>query len=111
LQRAFHLAGCPNVVASLWQVDDQATAALMNAFWQRVLVQKLPPVQALHEAQLLVYRRPDLVSTLASRGAPNFQKAVAVNPQKAEPEKVVEGGCSQRHPYFWAGFFLSGAGR
>jgi CHAT domain-containing protein len=83
----------------------------MNAFWQRVLVQKVPPVQALHEAQLLVYRRPDLVPTLASRGAPNFQKAVAVNPQKAEPEKVVEGGRSLRHPYFWAGFFLSGAGR
>jgi tetratricopeptide (TPR) repeat protein len=111
LQRAFHLAGCPNVVASLWQVDDQATAALMNAFWERVLVQKLPPVQALHEAQLLVYRRPDLVGVLASRAAPNFQKAVDVNPQKAEPEKLAEGGRSLRHPYFWAGFFLSGAGR
>ena len=28
LVRAFHLAGCPNVVASLWKVNDDATAAL-----------------------------------------------------------------------------------
>jgi CHAT domain-containing protein len=27
LQRALHLAGCPNVVASLWNVNDEATAA------------------------------------------------------------------------------------
>jgi hypothetical protein len=32
LQRAFHIAGCKNVVASLWKVDDAATAALMTRF-------------------------------------------------------------------------------
>jgi CHAT domain-containing protein/Tfp pilus assembly protein PilF len=111
LQRAFHLAGCPNVVASLWKVDDHATAALMNTFWEYVLVHQLPPVQALKEAQLLIYRRPDLVPALATRGVPDFDNAVNVNSQKAVPEKVPQGGRSYRHPYFWAGFFLSGAGR
>src|SRR5262249_6724760 len=30
LHRAFHLAGCRNVVGSLWNVNDAATAALMS---------------------------------------------------------------------------------
>src|SRR5262249_2395193 len=32
LQRAFHLAGAHNVIASLWQVPDESTAALMTVF-------------------------------------------------------------------------------
>lgn len=56
LQRAFHVAGCPNVVASLLEVDDEATAALMNTFWEKVLNRDSPlsPAQASREAQLLV---------------------------------------------------------
>ena len=33
LSRAFIYAGAPTVVASLWSVDDEATAALMQAFY------------------------------------------------------------------------------
>ena len=38
LQQAFHLAGCPNVVASLWKVNDAATAALMAQFYHELWV-------------------------------------------------------------------------
>src|SRR6202040_3049471 len=40
LQRAFHLAGCPNVIASLWKVNDAATAALMAKFYHELWVNK-----------------------------------------------------------------------
>jgi CHAT domain-containing protein len=39
------------VAASLWQVDDAATAALMSRFYQAMLRDKLPPADALRVAQ------------------------------------------------------------
>src|SRR5262249_38986530 len=54
LQRAFHLAGCHNVVASLWKVDDAATAALMARFYAYLFAaeesRRLPPLEALRRA-------------------------------------------------------------
>src|SRR5262249_15376714 len=47
LQRAFHLAGCPNVIASLWKVDDDATSALMGLFYRHLWAQRMPPLEAL----------------------------------------------------------------
>ena len=46
LQRAFHLGGCKNVVASLWKVDDDATAALMAVFYHELWVNGTPTLQA-----------------------------------------------------------------
>ena len=50
LNRAFLYAGAPTVVASLWSVDDQATAGLMTAFY-RHLRQGLGKAAALRAAQ------------------------------------------------------------
>jgi CHAT domain-containing protein len=36
LNRAFIYAGTPSVVASLWSVNDQATALLMTAFYRHL---------------------------------------------------------------------------
>ena len=43
LVRGFMYAGTPRVVASLWQVDDAATAELMKRFYRGMFQQKLPP--------------------------------------------------------------------
>jgi CHAT domain-containing protein/Tfp pilus assembly protein PilF len=52
LTRGFMYAGAQRVVASLWQVDDQATAQLMQAFYRGMLKEGLRPAAALRAAQL-----------------------------------------------------------
>ena len=52
LTRGFMYAGAPRVVASLWQIDDRASAEFMKRFYQGMLVQKLRPAAALRAAQI-----------------------------------------------------------
>jgi CHAT domain-containing protein len=52
LTRGFMHAGSPRVVASLWNVDDAATADLMSRFYREMIVNKLKPAAALRAAQL-----------------------------------------------------------
>src|SRR6185369_247003 len=52
LTRGFMYAGAQRVVASLWQVDDLATAELMKRFYRGILKEGLRPAQALRVAQL-----------------------------------------------------------
>ncbi len=52
LTRGFMYAGAQRVVASLWQVDDLATAELMKHFYRGMLKDNLRPAAALRAAQL-----------------------------------------------------------
>jgi CHAT domain-containing protein len=52
LTRGFMYAGARRVVASLWQVDDQATSELMRLFYRGMLKEGLRPAAALREAQI-----------------------------------------------------------
>jgi CHAT domain-containing protein len=52
LTRGFMYAGASGVVASLWKVDDRATAELMKFFYEGMFRKGLPPAAALREAQL-----------------------------------------------------------
>jgi len=52
LVRGFMYAGAPRVMASMWEVDDAATAELMKNFYRGVLVEKLTPAAALRAAQI-----------------------------------------------------------
>lgn len=52
LTRGFMYAGATRVVASLWKVDDAATAQLMSYFYQEMFTNQKKPAAALRAAQL-----------------------------------------------------------
>ena len=52
LTRGFMYAGAPRVIASLWQIDDRASAEFMKRFYQELLGKKLRPAAALKAAQV-----------------------------------------------------------
>jgi CHAT domain-containing protein len=54
LTRGFMYAGAKSVVASLWKVDDAATASLMTEFYRQMFTNKLKPAAALRAAQLKI---------------------------------------------------------
>ncbi len=45
-------AGTPRVIASLWDVNDDATRQLMERIYGAMLKDKLPPAAALRRAQI-----------------------------------------------------------
>jgi tetratricopeptide (TPR) repeat protein len=108
LGKALHAAGCRDVVASLWNVPDDATAALMALFYDELLAKKRPPLEALRQAQLYVYRHPEKVKEVAERGPPSRKQEEKVPTGTAEGPARSTARAAVKD---WAGFFLSGAGR
>jgi CHAT domain-containing protein/tetratricopeptide (TPR) repeat protein len=107
LQRAFHTAGAHDVIATLWRVDDEATAALMKLFFSKLWIENRPPLTALREAQLFVYRNPDRIGEVARARGPDFGRQVTV----AQGPVMASLRGQRAATRLWAGFVLSGAGR
>ncbi len=83
--RAFLSAGAAAVISPLWIVEDEATSRLMSSFYSHLASSKL-----------------------SDGSFPNatFAKALA----SAQREVVTEDAKnhSQSHPFYWAGFYLTG---
>ena len=58
MTRGFMYAGSPRVMASLWKVDDEATAELMKKLYEGVLRNGQRPVEALRAAQMWMSKQP-----------------------------------------------------
>ena len=58
LTRGFMYAGASGVVASLWKVDDRATAELMKYFYMNILQRGMGPAAALRAAQNEIRSQP-----------------------------------------------------
>jgi CHAT domain-containing protein len=94
------------VAASLWKVDDEATAALMVLFYRQLWGKTaVGPAEALRRAQLAVYRQPARIKEWAQGRGPLPMPVVAsVKPT----EKPIAGKTSPAR--VWAAFVLSGPG-
>ena len=107
LQRAFHVAGTRTVVATLWKVDDQATAALMGLFYHKLWRETKSPLVALREAQLELYRHPERIPKLAKLRGPDLEREVSRPAETSETPANRDRAAVK----LWAGFTLSGLGR
>ncbi len=58
LTRGFTYAGAQRVVASLWPVQDRATARLMKHFYRGLIAEGRPPAAALRQAQIEIMSEP-----------------------------------------------------
>ncbi|MBI4780708.1 MAG: CHAT domain-containing protein [Oscillatoriophycideae cyanobacterium NC_groundwater_1537_Pr4_S-0.65um_50_18] len=52
-------AGARSTIASLWSVNDESTALLMNRFYQTLINQTQPRAEALRQAQLTLLKTPE----------------------------------------------------
>jgi CHAT domain-containing protein len=110
LQRAFHLAGCSNVVASLWKVNDEATAALMMLFYHKLWHDGAAPLEALRDAQFTLYHHPERIPVLARERGVRVDRVVAL-PMGAALDGAKTAPATKAPTRLWAGFVLSGVGR
>jgi CHAT domain-containing protein len=100
-------AGSACAVASLWPVDDGATAVLMVLLYEHMLSNALRPPEALHAAQLALRRLTfsDLEGILGRY--PDLRPALRISGHL--PAELSDPADTPfAHPFLWAGFVAVG---
>ncbi len=97
--------GAPSVLASLWEVNDQSTAALMSSLYRLREGQHLSRALALQQAQLAMIRAAMPAGGGESRGVARVRLPGDPDPEPAAPASALPG---QAHPFHWGAFVLMG---
>ncbi|MEM7035969.1 MAG: CHAT domain-containing protein, partial [Bacteroidota bacterium] len=92
LARSFLASGASTVVSTLWKVDDQSSAELMQTFYREIAA-GTPTASALHQAKLEFLAKAD------SRTAHPFYWAGYVSSGVSRP---IDLGPADDFPYSWA---------
>ncbi len=94
--RAFLTAGASAVMASLWLVEDAATASLMEKFYQH-----------LSESS----SSSSLFQRLEHPASSPVDLAAALTHAQRQFLAEARAAGDKAHPFYWAGFYLTGDGR
>jgi CHAT domain-containing protein/Flp pilus assembly protein TadD len=104
MSHAFLSKGAKAINASLWSIDDESTALLMQQFYQN-LTQNQSKAQALQTAQLHLLRTPrsQLITELSRSTDTRLTFESTNTPTPSTPKTR-----DYTHPYYWAAFTLIG---
>ena len=90
LQRAFHMAGTRNVIATLWEVDPSSTRALITEFHRSLADTRLSKAEALRLVQLKLIR-----NRVGDASDPYYWAGwiVSGDPRPVRVRRNVDDGC------------------
>ena len=103
LTSAFLSAGAHYVISSLWEVDARATVILLSRFYELVGAESHSIPEALNAAQRNLAR---MTREETKAWFDTHLPLKAANAYKREIEKMSPNPFA--HPYYWAGFYVSG---
>ena len=106
LRRSFELAGVRTILCTLWEVNDNSSAILMEQFYVNLIEKGMSKLKALSDAKK--YVRSMTYAQLIDYYKSNDlnDDADALN-EKCELPSDLEMRPFE-HPYFWAGYILQG---
>lgn len=94
-------SGVKSAVASLWNISDEGTLALMTEFYQQLRIAPIK-AEALRQAQIAMIRKQVRLEAGQLRG-PLLRSGVQLPPDLAEL-----GNRNFSHPYYWSAFTMIG---
>jgi CHAT domain-containing protein len=108
------MSGARSVCLSLWNVDDTATALLMERFYQNLLGQRgglsqpMPKAEALDEAKRWLRGLNQAEVKQATAGLPAGRRIIEED-EGPKPARIRPASQHPfEHPYYWSAFILIG---